>query len=266
MIPAVLTIAVIVGCRNVESPKESHITVKQRQAAVNASMEFLDSGKFIEALAIIEVLIDKDPTSSETQESYGLVLLACAAEADRSGDVDQATDKRLQSLYAYKAACKTATKPGLLYLSTGQLAHMLDRADEAKHYYELSHKSNPDDSRSAFFISQIYLLDKNWNDARYWIQQSLIRDKHEPYSLLTFALIEAELGNAKKAKELAQTGCAIRPTDSNLRLFQARVLRITGETEHALAILSALPEPLLSSPIAIEEIQHCKLAIEVGTQ
>ncbi|MBT4523875.1 MAG: hypothetical protein HOC21_03020 [Phycisphaerae bacterium] len=266
MIPSLLSIALIVSCRNADSPKESQITVEQRRTTINAAMDFLDAEKFTESLAIMEVLVDKDPSGSDTQESYGLVLLACAAKAERSGDVVQATTRRLRALEAYKTACKTASDPGLLYLSTAQLAHMVELTGEAKHYYILAHESIPNDARASFFISQIYLLDKNWSDAKFWIEQSLVRDMHEPYSLLTSALIEAELGNYEEANELAKRGCTIRPTDSNLRFIQARVLRITGEAEHALAILSTLPEPLRSSPIAIEEITNCQNDLEMRAQ
>ncbi len=262
MIPCVLCVALSTGCKNANSPQDSVLTVEQRRTTITAAMDFLDAGKFAESLAIMKALVDKDPRGAETQESYGLVLLACASEAEDRGDFASAQTNRTIALEAYKAACSTATNPGLLQLSTGQLAHMLGKNIIATHYYELAHTTNLGDGRASFFLSQIYMLDSQWEIAKKWIDASLSRDAHEPFALLSSALIEAELGNSARALDRAKQGCFINPGDPNLRLMQARVLRLTGSAEQALNILHALPAQMQNNSIAQDEIAQCRRGIE----
>ena len=262
MIPAVLCVALLIGCKNAESPQEATITVEQRRASIDAAMEYLDAGRFTEALAIMNVLVTKDPRGAETQESFGLVLLACATDARQNGDNQEAKKYQTRALEAYKDACETATNPGLLQLSTAQLAHMQDDEQTALHFYKLAHNSNSQDARAAFFIAQIKMLNKNWKEAKTWIDESIQRDSMEPHALLSSALIEAELGNTDLAIPLAKKGCAIQPNDPNLRFIQARVLRISGQPTHAIDILSALPADLQASDIVRNEKKMCEEALQ----
>lgn len=257
MIPCLLSIALVAGCKNVDSPKESTLTVEQRRTTISAAMDFLDAGKFTESLAIMKALVKKDPSGAETQESYGLVLLACASESEDHGDFERARLHRTLALDAYKIACNTATNPGLLQLSTAQLAHMLGKNTIATHYYELAHSTNHIDSRASFFLAQLFMLEHKWEEAKTWIDVSLERDSHEPFALLSSALIEAELGNKQLALERSATGCFVNPDDPNLRLMQARVLRLTGSAEQALSLLHALPQSMQSNFITQDEIAQC---------
>jgi tetratricopeptide (TPR) repeat protein len=262
MIPCLLSIALVVGCKNVDSPKESVLTIEQRRATITAAMDYLDAGKFTESLAIMKALVNKDPSGAETQESYGLVLLACASEAEDRGDSKRALTNRTLALEAYKLACNTASKPGLLQLSTAQLAHMIGKKTIANQYYELAHNTNLNDARASFFLSQLYMLDRQWVEAKTWIDLSLTRNAHEPFALMSSALIEAELGNTQLALDRATRGCFINPDNPNLRVMQARVLRLTGSAEQALNILRALPPTTQESSITQDEIAQCRIAIQ----
>ena len=266
MIPALLLAVVATGCGKSESSRTTTITVKQRSAAIEAAMIYLDNGKYIESLAIMKSLIAKAPHTPQVQESYALVLLAHADDLEKNAQLEQANTARNQALTAYMAACKHSPKPELLLLSTAQLAHMLGEDSIAIQFYKRAHVENPQDSRSSFFIAQMNMLAKNWDKADLWIQRSLTRDAREPFALLSSALIKAELGNLEEAVILAKKGCAIRPKDFNLRLLQARVLRIALKPTHALEILAALPEPLRSSKIATEERKQCLRLLEENNQ
>jgi tetratricopeptide (TPR) repeat protein len=266
MIPALLLAVVVTGCTKGESSQTATISVEQRSAAIEAAMVYLDNGKFIEALAIMKSLIAKVPQSAEAQESYALVLLAYAGDLEKDAQLQQAAIARNQALAAYESACANTSKPELLLLSTAQLAHMLGEESIAKQYYERAHEESPEDSRASFFLAQMNMLNKQWEGAKIWIEQSLSRDATEPFALLSSALIEAELGNLEEAMNRATKGCSIRPNDFNLRLLQARVLRIAKRPRHALEILAALPEPLRSSNIANEERKLCALLLEENTQ
>ena len=247
----------ILGCKDTYSPQETQITVDQRRASIDAAMEYLDAGRFTESLAIMQLLSNKDPRGPETQESFGIVLLACAADENQYGDPEQEKAYRSLALDAYITACQTATSPGLLQLSTAQLAHMQGAEHIALTYYNLAHDSNPKDARASFFIAQIQLLNKNWLEAKTWIDRSILRDPTGPHALLSSALVEAELGNKEVAILRARKGCSIQPDDPNLRFIQARVLRISGQPIHALDILSSLPNEQRSSDLVREEIQMC---------
>ncbi len=265
MIPAVLSIVLGAGCSDANSLQESSITIEQRRAAIKSTMQHLDGGRGREALAIISSLAKKDPHSPATQEAYATVLLAHSLQLDRDGEMDKGITYRRMALEAYRAACTNSTAPGLLQLSTAQLAQMLGETKVATLYYEKAHDSNEGDGRAAFFLTQMYLFNKEWQQAKHWINESLLRDPNEPYALLSAALVEAELGNFSMAQAYSKRGCEILPDDPNLRCMQARVIRLSGNPTRALELLSALPEPVRGSALVNDERALCILQIEEKT-
>lgn len=257
MIPAVLIAVVITACARNDSAPQASITVEQRRAAINSAMEHLDADRINEAMAIVSTLVKKDPASPQTQETYATVLLANSLKLDKFGDLAKGIEYRQRALEAYKAACNYSSSPGLLQLSTAQLAQMIGDNATAKTFYTLAHASNPKDGRPSFFLAQLHLLTKNWAQAKHWANESLLRDPNEPFTLLSASLAEAELGNIASALQFAERGCDILPNDPQIRFMQARVIRLSGKPEQALEILSRLPEPLRSSDIANDERQLC---------
>lgn len=266
MIPAVLIAVVITGCAGNDSAPRASITVEQRRAAINSAMEHLDADRITEALAIISTLVKKDPASPQTQETYATILIANAIKLDNIEEFAKGVEFRKQALEAYKSACNFSSSPGLLQLSTAQVAQMIGDNATAKTFYTLAHASNPSDGRPSFFLSQLYLLTKNWEQAKHWANESLLRDPNEPFTLLSASLAEAELGNVSSALKFAQRGCDILPNNPQIRFMQSRVIRLSGKPEHALEILSRLPEPLRSSDIANDERQLCLQQIQDGSE
>lgn len=254
--------ALLVGCGNGDSATEEPITVQSRRASIDAAMVHLDAGRIIEALAVTSTLVVRDSDSAQSQEAHALVLLAEAARLDHLDQPDQATVTRHSALRCYQFACSSSTDPGLLQLSTAQLAQMLNEDDIAKQHYKLAHENVPADSRAAFFLAQMHMLQEEWDEAKFWIDASLQRDQYEPFALLSSALIEVQLGNLETANTLATLGCNINPNDPNLRFIQARVLRLSGNPNRALEILTTLPAELRESQIGTEERSLCIVAIE----
>jgi Tfp pilus assembly protein PilF len=268
MIPAVLSTVLVLtaGCSDADSSTETSVTVEQRRTAINSTMEYLDSGKGKEALAIISTLAKRDPHSAVTQEKYATVLLAHSLQLSNEGDEAKGIALRKLALDAYITACKNSNSPGLLQLSTAQLAQMLGENDVAALYYEQAHNSNVNDGRAAFFLTQLHLLGKEWNQAKHWASESLLRDPNEPYTLLSAALVEAELGNFPQAQSYSERGCKILPDDPNLRCMQARVVRLSGNPTRALEILSALPLQMRGSTLVKDEQLLCMQEIERTTK
>ncbi len=264
MIPALLIAVVVAGCGNDNSSEVSQVTVESRRAAIDSAMEHLNSGRVNEALAIVSTLESKDSKSPQTQETYATILLASSLNFDKEGNISKGDEHRQRALDAFIAACKYSSAPGLLQLSTAQLAQMLGNTEVAKKYYKLAHASNTADGRSAFFLTQLFLLNKEWKEAQHWVQESLLRDPNEPFTILSSALIEAELGNLTKATELAAKGCEILPNEPTLRFMQARVIRLSGSPVQALEIILSLPKDMLSTPLVKEEQNLCLTQIEVG--
>ena len=229
-------------------------------------MELLQTNQVKEALAITTTLVDRDPHSSESQEVYALALIARGWELQKQFDVAGAEYNWSLALEAYNKACKQSKNPGFLQLSAGQLAQMLYEKKLAIFYYQSAHTSELTDARAAFFLSQIYLLDKEWELAKHWATESLQRAKNEPYALLTLALAEAELGNFGISSSLAERGCSISPNDPNLRFIQARIVRIQGKPKQALEVLLSLPTSFKESDLYKEEIALCNHEIEYHEQ
>ena len=229
-------------------------------------MEHLDAGNVKEALAITTTLVTREhitgAINAESQEAYALALLAHAEQLDMDGENDNAESERMKALDAYIAACGLLPQPGLLELSTAQLAHMLGELEVAKDYYMRSHQSTPKDGRASFFIAQMAMLDNDWEIAQKWINESIKRNKNEPFTLLSSSLIEAQLGNFEIALLRASQGCKIKPDDSSLRFMQARVVRLAGNPAQAIDILSNLPKDFRNSPLVQDEIDLCTEACE----
>jgi tetratricopeptide (TPR) repeat protein len=262
IIPFIIHAALLVSCANSDSSAVEPITVQARRASIDAAMVHLNAGRVLEALAVTTTLVNKDGSSALSQESHALVLLADAARLDDLAQTLQATTSRRSALRAYQAACSLSTNPGLLQLSTAQLAQMLSEDEVAKRYYEQAHENVPIDGRASFFLAQMHMLQEEWIEAKRWIDASLERDQYEPFSLLSSALVEAQLGNFDLAKAQARQGCDINPNDPNLRFIQARVIRLSGNPNRALEILATLPKLLRESQIGIDERSLCLVAIE----
>lgn len=262
MIPAILIVAFITACTNTETPQTQQITVEQREASIDSAMQHLQAGRSMEALSITSILVDRDPTSAQSQEAHALALIAEGWRYDNSGDQEQGLEKRNEALTAYIIACNQSTTPGLLQLSTAQLAHMLGDIPTATKYYTLAHENVINDARASFFLAQIELINSRWDTAKVWIKESMERNPNEPFALLSLALIEAQLGNISEAIELANKGCGILPEEPNLRFIQARVFRLAGRPEQALEILIALPKTIQESEMCQGEFNSCLAAIE----
>ena len=262
MIPAMLIVAFATACSNTETPQSQQITVDQRESAIDSAMQHLQANRSMEALAITSTLVARDPDSAESQEIHALALISEGWRHENIGNPDVGTEKWTEALDAYILACNQSTTPGLLQLSTAQLAHMVGEIPTAKKYYELAHDNVFNDARASFFLAQIDLLNSEWEPAKRWIKQSLKRSPNEPFALLSLALIEAELGNTSVALELATQGCLILPDEPNLRFIQARVVRLAGNPVQALEILIALPKNMLETSMCKEEIDSCMTLIE----
>jgi tetratricopeptide (TPR) repeat protein len=225
-------------------------------------MVHLDAGRVLEALAITSTLVERDADSAQSQEAHALVLLANAARLDTMLQSEHARNNRFKALEAYQVACTQSTNPGLLQLSTAQLAQMLGNDEIAKQCYKSAHENVPIDSRASFFLAQLHMLQEEWIEAKQWIDASLERDQFEPFALLSSALIEVQLGNIEVANARATQGCDINPNDPNLRFIQARVIRLSGNPDRALEILATLPKELRESTIGMEERSMCLIALD----
>jgi len=266
IIPAFLSIALLIGCGNADTSSSQQVGVTQRRAAIDGANEHLHAGRIAEALAITTKLVEKDSSSAESQETHALVLLADASRLEMQGERLLANQQRVSALHAYEAACKVSTDPGLLQLSTGQLAQMLGEDELAYSYYTQAHEHVANDGRAAFFLAQLFLLEEEWEEAKHWIGESLDRNPDEPFALISSGLIEAELGNKAEAIQFASRSCLIQPDEPNLRFIQARIMRLVGDPQRALEILASLPQQLQESPPVLEERAECVQQIEGGSQ
>ncbi|MFT5205925.1 MAG: tetratricopeptide (TPR) repeat protein [Phycisphaerales bacterium] len=263
MIPAMLFIALSVSCAKHELDKSKKVTSSQREAAISGAMELLQTNQIKEALAITTSLVAIDADNAETQETHALALISQGWNFLEFRDDSAAEDSWERALEAYQHACRLTENPGLLQLSTGQLAQMLHNDDVAIQYYTQSHSNNIEDERASFFLSQIYLLQKDWPQAKYWLEESVKRNATEPFALISLALAEAELGNCLEALQISTKGCSILPEDPNIRFVQARVVRLCGSPQQAMEILLALPTNMQETEMFLEELNFCKQELEV---
>jgi len=255
IIPAtLLAVCFLASCSSDTEPNSTSISAEARRTALDSAMQHLDAGRTVEALAITSTLITRDPNSIDTLEQHALVLLAEAARVEKLGNMTIANTRREEALESYVAACSHQNVKGETQFSAAQLAHMLGEIELAISFYKQSHQKLPSDGRSALWLAQIDLLSKNWDQANYWITESLQRNSKEPSALISAGLIQANLGDCEKAMDWTTKAIRIKPNDQNFRLMQARVLRICGDPIRALELLSSLT----SSQVVKDEIALCK--------
>jgi tetratricopeptide (TPR) repeat protein len=223
-------------------------------------VEHLNAGRTVEALAITSKLILQDPTSLETLEKHAIVLLAEATRVEQIGETNLAKIRREEALETYIAACNVPNVGGLTQLSAAQLAHMLEEIPLAQSLYKKAHVAIPNDGRSALWLAQIELLNKHWEEASHWIEESLARQPNEPSALISAGLIQAQLGNCEQSLMYAKRAVEIRPKDEQVRFMQARILRLCNNPHRALEILSALS--FAKDQIVAQEIGLCKATLE----
>ncbi|MDP6693836.1 MAG: hypothetical protein QF444_05860 [Phycisphaerales bacterium] len=224
-------------------------------------MKHLDAGRTVEALAITSKLVLRDPDTIETLERHAIVLLAQAVKLEGNGDVEQSQRRREEALEAYLSACNLSGVTGGTQFSAAQLAHMLGKIKIAIPLYEKVHETLPNDGRSSLWLSQIYLLEENWESANRWIELSLKRQPSDPFTLISAGLIKANLNDCEAAKNYTLTAIKHRPRDEDIRLMQARVFRICDEPARALELLYSLSTTLRNSELVDQEISMCNKLI-----
>jgi predicted Zn-dependent protease len=255
IIPAsLLAVCLFVGCSYDAEPDTPTITLETKTAALDSAMQHLNAGRTVEALAITSKLILRDPNSIDTLEKHAIVLLAEAARVETLGESAIARTRREEALEAYIAVCTHQNVRGETQFSAAQLAHMLGEIELAISLYKQSHEKLMHDGRSALWLAQIDLLSNNWSEANYWITQSLTRNPKEPTALISAGLIQANLGDCENALLSTKSAIRMQPNNQNFRLMQARVLRICGDPERAIEILSSLTP----SQVVRDEIELCK--------
>lgn len=251
-------VSFFMGCDGESDQTAIPLSVEAKRTAIESAMIHLDSGRSVEALAITSKLLEHDGNSLEILEKHAIVLLAEAARLESNDLRTEAMTKREEAMEVYKRACTQDGVSGGTQFSAGQLAHMLGDTSLARTLYEQSHLSLEVDGRSAFYLAQIYMLEEQWTHAHNWIQESLQRQPNEGFSLVSAGLIDANLGNCDSAKMHTDRAVQIKPNDANVRIMQARVLRLCNEPYRALELLAALPGSIRSSQIVRKEIDICQ--------
>jgi tetratricopeptide (TPR) repeat protein len=259
---ALLGVSFLLGCSHEPTETNLGVTTKARRTALDSAMKQLDAGRTVEALAITSKLVLRDPSSHEVLEKHAIVLLAEASRVDNNGEYELAIERREEALEAYVAACAHIGVAGETQFSAAQLAHMLGEIDLAQSLYKKTHQALPKDGRSALWLAQIELLNKNWNSANDWINESLLRQPLEPSALISAGLIQANLGNCKKGMQYTNKAVSLQPSDENFRLMQARVLRICHEPRRALELLSSLSLAMRTTDLVILEVKLCKAGLK----
>ena len=249
-----LAVCFLAACSRDAGPSTPAIPAETRRTALESAMQHLDAGRSVEALAITSKLILRDPNSIDALEKHAIVLLAEAARLESLGNSPIANTHRENALESYIAACSHQDVKGETQFSAAQLAHMLGKIELAISLYMESHEKLIHDGRSALWLAQIDLLAQNWSEANEWISKSLQRNPKEPSALISAGLIQANLGNCEDAKAYTNKAIRLQPNDQNFRIMQARVLRICGDPQRAIEILSSLQ----SSQAVIDEIELCK--------
>lgn len=236
-------------------PSQADIATALR--AIDASLARGDSGA---ALTVARRLAERVPQDPDVRATLGRCLLAAAS--DRSDDVHGALSLRREALRAYSDAARLAPTESEAPHSCGVIAGMLPGEDaEAVGWFREASRRRPTDPRHPLFeglaLSRQGLLDP----AASALERACTLAPNDATTLASLAEVCARRGDATRAISLAAAARAAAPDDPNMRLVEARVVRLAGRAERARALLLALDTPTLASEPFARELAQCHFAL-----
>ncbi len=233
-------------------------SLRARDDARRAAEQYLEAGRFDEALVISRRLVDVAPDGATERELHARILLAVGLASqgpERSERLARAAD-------AYAEAVRTdPDNPGLQH-AAGVAFDQAGRLEDARARYERAAALDPSNAQYALYLGMAL--------RRLGALEEALRSLDRAHELapdaapILVARADARLAAGRAEEALADAGRArtLAPGDLAARVAEARAFRATGQSLRAAESLAALDERARSDEAVAQELATA--LVEVG--
>lgn len=220
----------------------SQVADEKIEAALAATDQYMQTGEWVKAEAIIRTLMSKSPNDARVQEMMGRLNIEKASNAEEAGDSARAMAFKKEAWLNYQEAVRLEPNSAGLHHSAGLIAIT---AGESSAALELFLKAEALDHRNPQFplyAAQLLFQQKRLDEAEAALMRVLAIQADEPLAHASLAMIALERGQLDAALSEIRIARKVLPDDAGLRAQEAKVHRRRGENREALELLIGLNE------------------------
>ncbi len=219
----------------------SRISRSAIEKSLAAAEDYFNADDLPRAEAILLTLIDRAPDEPAAQELHGQVLLAKAAAARQSGEMEQAADFAQRAHDRYMRVLELSPASAGLQHSAGDIAAVAGRLDEALAHYLEAMRLDPLQPRHAIYAAQLLADEGRLDEAEDALRRALALNPDEAVAHASLANIAMQRGQFDEARTHIAEARTIRPGDLSFRLIEASIHRRAGNPHACIALLVGLP-------------------------
>ncbi len=249
IIIALLVIPAAIGCDD-RTPRSSqnaatappNIADEKIESSLAATEQYMQTGEWVKAEAIIRTLIARSPNDSRVQEMIGRLNIEKAGNAEEVGDLSSAMEFKKQAWLNYQQAVRLNPDSAGLNQSAGLIAITAGDPSAALTLFLKAESLDHSNPQYPLYAAQVLMQKNRLDEAEAALQRVLAIQADEPLAHASLAMIALERGQLNEALAEIRTARTILPDDAGLRAQEAKVHRRRGETREALELLIGLDE------------------------
>lgn len=232
----------------VDKTPASNIRESDIQAALESAETYMVTGRSPEARAILTVLTERAAEDWRAHEMLGRLHFRLAADAMKAGLSEQAQLYHRRAYNSYLQACLLSPEDVNLQQSAGEIAVVAGLPSDSLMHFKEAVGLEPLNPRAALLYGQQLLSLGQEEAARSMLEQVLVLDPGEVYAHATLALIDSQHGNRESAVEHIAIALKNDPTNTGIRLVEAKVYRSLDEPQMILERLGPLSKTQRAHP------------------
>lgn len=232
----------------VDKTQPSNIRESDIQAALESAETYMVTGRSPEARAILTVLTERAAEDWRAHEMLGRLHFRLASDAKKAGLGEQAQLYHRRAYDSYLQACLLSPQDVNLQQSAGEIAVVAGLSTESLMHFKEAVRLEPLNPRAALLYGQQLLSLGQEDEARAMLEQVLVLNPGEVYAHATLALIDSKRGNRDSAVEHIAMALRNDPTNTGIRLIEAKVYRSLDEPQMILERLGPLSKMQRAHP------------------
>lgn len=243
--------------QNQASPSQDRI-----DASLAAAEQYFDNGENEKAETILATLLKRAPDQPRAHELLASIEIARADACAQRGDGEGAKEAFAQAYDHYEIVIEGSPPNAGLEQSAGRVAIAAGETDAALAHFRRAGDIDSADPSNPLLEANLLLQLKRLDEARAAIDRAVKLDGEEPYALATLAMVLHAQGEAELAlQKIAEARELARPNDElAIRVVEARLHRLLGDPERALALLLPLSGSQRAEQAVASEIAESAVA------
>jgi tetratricopeptide (TPR) repeat protein len=239
------------GSPQASAPRTT-IDPRKADAAAQAVESYLTGQRIAEAVTVAERFAAEAPALMRSQELLGRALVAQAMDeatpaAQRDAIMRRAAD-------AYDAATRIDPRNAPLAHAAGVVCDTAGLHDRAADHYAAAHDRDPRHAQYALYLALARARQGRTDEARKLAEAAEAAMPESPDPKAALADLAVRSDDLDRALAKVREARALDPSSNGLRLAEARILRMAGRPEEALALLVPLDPPVRRAPGYADEL------------